>query len=96
MLGNEDKNPSAEKFIHDLLVEQPLSVATYNRLGNSYSNQKFAEDPVSYTLESLAPPAGFVGNVSKDVSRAIRGKEPQFYTLNSIPYGDELRALLKD
>ena len=92
-LGNESKEPTPERFIANL-VEQPIAAVTMNRLGNPYSNQQFMNDPVSFLGESLVPPAGFIGNAAKDTTRVLAGKDPEFYTLNSVPYGDELRAWL--
>lgn len=92
-LGDERREPTAERFIASL-IEQPVSVATMGRLGNPYANQQFSTDPVGYLGKSVIPPSGFIGNAAKDASRAVRGKDPQYYVLNSIPYGDEMRAWL--
>jgi soluble P-type ATPase len=95
ILGNDDKEPSIE----DVLVKaatQPIQVATFGRLGDSYSTQKFLDSPVEYLLESLVPPTGFIGNLSKDVADVAAGKDVNYETLKSLPGGEELRAVLTE
>lgn len=76
-------------------ASQPVQVATFGRLGTEYANTKFSQDPVVFLMESVVPPAGAIGNVAKDVSRAVQDKDAKYYTLRSIPGGDELVALLR-
>ena len=98
VLGDEDKAPSMEGLVRDTL-SQPVQVATFGRLGTPYGNRKFQEDPAGYLAESVVPPTGLIGNVSKDLSdilSILRGKDTKFKfeTLRSIPGGEELRAAL--
>ena len=94
-LGKEDKEPSLGGFARDV-ISQPVSAVTFNRLGDSYSNRQFANDPVAATLESFTPPTGLLGNLAQDIASVLTGSNINMKTLNSIPGGDELRALLDD
>ena len=77
-------------------ASQPVQVATYGRLGDEYSTKKFLDSPVDHTIESLAPPSGLVGNLSKDVADVVTGKDTKYETLKSFPGGEELRAVLME
>lgn len=94
LLGDEERAPSLERTLFETAM-QPVQVLTLGRLGTPYANQKFSQDPVGYILESLIIPTGLIGNVGKDISRLLTGKEAQYNTLRSIPGGDELQALIK-
>jgi hypothetical protein len=93
MLGDERKAPTVEGLLFDTVM-QPVQVATFNKLGSKYANQRMLEDPVDYLTESMIPPFGLPANIFKDVSNALQQKDPKLYTLRSIPGGDELRAFL--
>lgn len=95
LLGNEDKKPSLERFVGDVL-SQPASAITFNKLGDMRSLEKFGQNPVGFAMESFVPPEGFVGNIAKDVGSVLTGSNINMRTLNSIPGGDELRALLEN
>jgi hypothetical protein len=93
MLGDERKAPTVEGLLFDTVM-QPVQVATFNKLGSKYANQRMLEDPVDYLTQSMIPPFGLPANIVKDVSNALQQKDPKLYTLRSIPGGDELRAFL--
>lgn len=94
-LGNEDKKPSLEGFARDV-ISQPASAITFNKLGDMRSVEKLAQNPVGFALESFVPPEGLIGNIGKDVGSILTGSNINMRTLNSIPGGDELRALLEN
>ncbi len=94
-LGNEDKKPSLEGFARDV-ISQPASAITFNKLGDMRSVEKLAQNPIGFALESFIPPEGFVGNIGKDIGAILTGSNINMRTLNSIPGGDELRALLEN
>lgn len=94
-LGNEDKKPSLAGFATDVAL-QPVSALTFNRLGDTYSLGQFKRDPVGAALESFVPPTGLVGNLGQDIVGVFTENGMSYKTLRSIPYGDELLALIKD
>jgi hypothetical protein len=94
-MGNEDKKPSWAGFATDVGL-QPLAAASFNRLGDTYSIGEFSRDPVGAAFASFQPPGGLVENVAKDTAAVLTGSNITFKTLNSIPGGDELRALLNN
>jgi hypothetical protein len=94
-MGNEDKKPSWAGFATDVGL-QPLAAVSFNRLGDTYSIGEFSRDPVGAAFASFQPPGGLIENVAKDAAAVLRGSNVTFKTLNSIPGGDELRALLND
>ena len=69
---------------------QVASVATFNKLGDQYSLDKAMADPKKFAFDSIEPPGGVFGNVSKDIGRALGGKEFKAYFLKSVPGGDTL------
>ena len=95
ILGNEDKEPTVEDIVIKA-ASQPIQVATYGRLGDQYSTKKFLDSPIDYTVESLAPPSGLVGNLAEDIADVATGKDTKYETLKSFPGGEELRAVLME
>lgn len=93
LLGDEKKVPTVEGLILDTIA-QPVQVATFNKLGSKYANNRMTQDPLAYLAESMVPPFGLYGNLAKDVTDLATGRETKWKTLRSIPGGDELHALL--
>lgn len=69
---------------------QLASVATFNKLGDQYSLDKLSSDPKEFAFDAIEPPGGLFGNVSKDIGRAMSGKEFKAYFLRSVPGGETL------
>ena len=68
-----------------LIGQQMLAVSTLNRLGNDYSNEKFAQDPANYLLESLIPPLGLTAGAAKDLSQILQGDPVPDEMLKEMP-----------
>jgi hypothetical protein len=65
--------------------QQMFAVASLNRLGGEYNNQKFLQDPGAYLLESLVPPLGLTGGVMKDMAQVLNGDVVPDDTLEQLP-----------
>jgi hypothetical protein len=52
-------------------LEQMASVATLNRVGDTYTFHKLADDAPAFLLESVLPPMGLVGAMGKTASNMI-------------------------
>ncbi len=52
-------------------IEQMASVATLNRVGDTYTFNKLADDPVAFMLESVLPPMGLTGAAAKTAAGMI-------------------------
>lgn len=52
-------------------IEQMASVVTLNRVGDTYTFNKLADDPVAFMLESVLPPMGLTGAAGKTATAMI-------------------------
>jgi hypothetical protein len=53
------------------VVDQLAAAITMNRLGDTYSLQQFADDPMEYLLTSVIPPMGLTGAAAQDAADLI-------------------------
>lgn len=88
--GDERTEFSTENFAKRA-GSQVASVATFNKLGDTYSLNKLAQDPVGFAFSSLEPPGGLISNLGQDISAAISGRDVKGKFLRSVPLvGDPL------
>jgi len=85
--GDEAKEPTLERLATKT-GEQAMAAVSLNKL-SPYAIRQAGNDPYAAAVGTLEPPGGLIGNVSKDIGRAMADKEFRGYVFKSVPlFGD--------
>jgi len=88
--GDERTEFNAENFLARS-GSQIASVASFNKLGDTYSLNELSRDPVGFAFSSLEPAGGAFSNFAQDLSAAAAGRDVKGKFLKSVPLvGDPL------